>query len=81
MKLLKPTIELIRTSIWKAFYLLSLKKGSYNETMKNAAFIGDYIKDSTRGRMNLFYDIDGNQIRGFTNPKPTSKHPLIKKYS
>ena len=63
------------------FYRLTSK--DFDEQIENAKQTHRMILDSTKGSINHFYNMDGEQIRGYSNNVIRSKnvfHPLITKY-
>jgi hypothetical protein len=65
----------------RLFYKLTLK--DYDVKIKSARMTRRMIVDSTNGSINHFYDMNGEQIRGYSNTVIRSRnihHPLINKY-
>lgn len=70
----KPTLK-------ERFYRCFMK--NYDDRVAYAKSIQSMIKDSTRGSISHFYDMNGEQIRGYDNRIVRSRkveHPLIAKY-
>jgi hypothetical protein len=69
--------------LWKTYYKFRLGQ-RYTETVDNATSLNRSISDMTAGRMNTFYDMQGNRIKGWVNGsvriKKESNNPLIEKY-
>jgi hypothetical protein len=73
----QPKKATIKERIYKFFMK------DYDERVSYAKSIKSMIKDSTRGSINHFYDMNGEQIRGYDNRIVRSRkveHPLISKY-
>jgi hypothetical protein len=63
------------------FYRLTMN--DFNEKVKNAKQTRRMILASTKGSIEHFYNVDGEQIRGYSNAVIRSRiayHPLIEKY-
>lgn len=57
---------------------------NYDEKIHNAKNLFTNLKESTRGHINHFYDMNGDRIRGYSNVVVRSRyveHPLISKYN
>ena len=79
----KPTISLIKSTIWKIHYRLFLGK-DYQTRMEKASNLLSNVIDTTNGRVSHFYDIKGERIRGYHKHikfNGVAQHPLITKYS
>ncbi len=74
----------MKTLFWKAYYKIKFGK-NYAARMHKAASMMRIVDQSTVGNLSHFYDVDGNQIRGwhrhirFAKTVPI-QHPLITKY-
>lgn len=70
--------------LWKIYYKLKFKD-TYNERIENAKKLHSYMYDSTEGRMNLFYNNDGERIRSWHRKRPSfvtdNRHPLERRYN
>ncbi len=63
------------------FYRLTMN--DFDEKIKKAKQTRRMIMASTKGGVDHFYNIDGEQIRGYSNTVIRTKHihhPLIQKY-
>ena len=70
----KPTLK-------ERFFRFFMK--DYDARVSKAKSISQMITESTRGSINHFYDINGEQIRGYSNVVVRSRyieHPLISRY-
>ena len=71
-------------TIWKIYYRLTMGKEKYNQTISNAKIFSMNLKQSTKGNLNHFYDMNGEQIRGWHRRsisfKRDNQHPLIQRY-
>ena len=68
-------------TLWKLYYKLTMK--DYDSRVNNAKAMVRNLKESTKGSINHFYDMNGEQIRGYSNDVIRSRrveHPLISKY-
>jgi len=53
---------------------------NFDEKIKKAKMTKWMIDCSTSGNFAQFYNVQGEKIRGFSNPRPGRQHPLISKY-
>ena len=57
---------------------------NFDSKIKSAKNTTRMIVESTNGRCNHFYDMNGNKIRGYSNSvvrtKTIKEHPLISQY-
>lgn len=71
----------IKPSLKARFFALFDK--NFFQKIDNAKGIKRMIEESTKGSINHFYDMNGEQIRGYSNYIVRSRkvdHPLISKY-
>ena len=65
----------------RQFYKLTLR--NYDDQIKSAKMTTSMIVSSTNGKINHFYNIQGDKIRGWegkTYHYPNEMHPLVKQY-
>jgi hypothetical protein len=55
---------MIRKIFWKAFYKITLGE-SYSLSCKSAKNIWGSINETTKGNLSSFYNVNGEQIRGW----------------
>lgn len=71
------------TLFWKLYYKYKFK-GEYNARIESAQKLHSYMSDATAGRLNLFYNTDGVNIRSWHRKRPSfvtdNRHPLERKY-
>lgn len=71
-------------TLWKIYYRLTIGQEKLDEILSNARVFNMNLKQSTKGDLNHFYDMDGQQIRGWHKRtisfKRNNQHPLIQKY-
>lgn len=76
-----PTIGLFKRTFWRAYHRIRLGSEGFDNSFISANLILKDLRETTNGRLNHFYDIDGNQYRGWYKPSyGKTQHPLIKKY-
>lgn len=66
-------------TLWRLYYKITLGD-ALDYRLKDARLTFDHIEQATKGDLSAFYNVEGNQIRGWHEPITTPKHPLIKKY-
>lgn len=80
---MKPTIELIRTSLWKMYYRIFYKQ-NYSQKLYSAMCITSNVIDSTNGRISHFYNTNGERVRGWHKHikfnDTLNFHPLVRRY-
>lgn len=72
--------------LWKTYYRLVMGKTEFDKWVKSAKLLNMNLKQSSKGSLQHFYDVEGNQIRGWHKRRPqfkehTDQHPLISKYN
>jgi hypothetical protein len=71
-------------TLWKIYYRLTLGKEKYEKILNSAKILSMNFKQSTKGGQNHFYNMNGEQIRGWHKRSITFKteaqHPLIQRY-
>jgi hypothetical protein len=68
-------------ALWKLWYKLTLK--DFEDRIEMAQNLFQNVKESTKGSINHFYNMDGEKIRGYSNLTIRTRHtehPLITKY-
>ena len=65
-------------------WFLKLTTKDFDQKIKSAKMTSRMIVESTNGSINHFYDMSGNQIRGYHKHikfnNINNQHPLTKKY-
>ena len=66
---------------WTLYYKFHMKQ-EFAGNVANARNLALSIHESGKGKVNHFYNSNGDQIRGFHRPLPRyeRQHPLITKY-
>ncbi len=65
----------------RQFYKITLT--NYDDQIKSAKMTTSMIVSSTNGKINHFYNEQGDKIRGWegkTYHSPNEQHPLVKQY-
>ena len=70
----------MKNKIWKMIYSLLLGKEEVERILGNRKIFMHYILQATNGGVATFYNVNGEQIRGYFKPVAVRQHPLIKKY-
>jgi len=68
-------------TLWRLYYKFTMK--NYDSRIEDAKNLFTNLKESTKGSINHFYDMNGDKIRGYSNIVIRSRrveHPLIAKY-
>jgi hypothetical protein len=73
----------MKTLFWRAYYRFRFK-GEYAARIRHAAALVDGLNESSLGRLNHFYNANGEQIRGWHRKRPgfsrSAEHPIVTYY-
>lgn len=70
-----------KNKFWRIYYRLTMGQEKLDKILHSATLISTNLKESTKGNLAHFHDVDGNQIRGWYKKSISfQQHPLIQKY-
>jgi hypothetical protein len=69
-------------TFWKVYYKFTLGHEAFKSRQENALAMSKYITIASRGNFSEFYNIHGEQIRGWAKKSgPRETNPLVRRYS
>jgi hypothetical protein len=72
-------MKTLKWIFWNIYYRLMDK--DFHEKLSKVKRLDNTIRQSTRGNLSSFYNVNGEQIRGFHERSfYYNSHPLIEKY-